>query len=97
MSWRRILLEYPVPVFEHGMRNGFHKKNLNADNMAPKRDYSKEQMIRAIEDVQRGEKVSVAATKYSVPRITLGNKVMDMSPLDCNLGPSTVLCQVLVK
>ncbi|RVE40157.1 hypothetical protein evm_015193, partial [Chilo suppressalis] len=26
MSWRRILLEYPVPVIEHGMRNRFHKE-----------------------------------------------------------------------
>lgn len=59
--------------------------------MAAKRDYSKEQMSRAIDAVQRGEKVSVAAIKYGVPRITLRNKVMEISPLDCNLGPSTVL------
>lgn len=59
--------------------------------MAPKKNYTKEQMAKAIEEVRRGEKISVAATKYAVPRITLRNKITGKSPIDCNLGPATVL------
>lgn len=59
--------------------------------MAPRKDYTTEQMAKAIEEVRKGEKISVAATRYGVPRITLHNKITGKSPVDCNLGPATVL------
>ena len=69
--------------------------------MAPRKDYTKEQMAKAIEEVRKGEKISVAATRYGVPRITLHNKITGKSPIDCNLGPATVLTyeeeRILVK
>ncbi|KAF9802935.1 hypothetical protein SFRURICE_015532 [Spodoptera frugiperda] len=58
---------------------------------APRKDYTTEQMAKAIEEVRKGEKISVAATRYGVPRITLHNKITGKSPVDCNLGPATVL------
>ncbi|XP_069357374.1 uncharacterized protein [Maniola hyperantus] len=61
--------------------------------MAPRRNYTKEQMAKAIEEVNRGEKVAVAALKYGVPRITLHNKITGKSPRDCNFGPATILSQ----
>ncbi|KAF9416586.1 hypothetical protein HW555_006095 [Spodoptera exigua] len=59
--------------------------------MAPRKDYTTEQMAKAIEEVRKGEKISVAATRYGVPRITLHNKITGKSPVDYNLGPATVL------
>lgn len=59
--------------------------------MAPRKDYTTEQMAKAIEEVRKGEKISVAATRYGVPRITLHNEITGKSPVDCNLGPATVL------
>ncbi|RVE39959.1 hypothetical protein evm_015391, partial [Chilo suppressalis] len=35
MSRRRILLEYPVPVIEHGMRNRFHKVSSEKNPARP--------------------------------------------------------------
>lgn len=37
-------------------------------------------MGKAIEEVNRGVKVAVAAAKYGVPRITLRNKITGKSP-----------------
>lgn len=69
--------------------------------MAPRKNYTKEQMAKAIEEVRKGEKISVAATRYGVPRITVHNKITGKSPIDCSLGPATVLTyeeeRVLVK
>ncbi|KAH9627760.1 hypothetical protein HF086_001774 [Spodoptera exigua] len=59
--------------------------------MGPRKDYTTAQMAKAIEEVRKGEKISVAATRYGVPRITLRNKITGKSPVDCNLGPATVL------
>lgn len=43
--------------------------------MTPKKDYTPEQMGNAIDAVRKGAKVSEAAVRYGVPRITLFNKV----------------------
>lgn len=59
--------------------------------MAPKKNYQPEQMSRAVEAVKRGESVGAAAMRYGVPRITLRNKVTGKSPLECGMGPPTIL------
>lgn len=38
--------------------------------MAPKKNYSAEQMNKAIQEVGRGVNVTTAAKKFGVPRIT---------------------------
>lgn len=69
--------------------------------MAPKKNYTPEQMGRAIDAVKRGETVGVASLKYGVPRITLRNKVTGKSPTVCAMGPATILTaqeeNILVK
>ncbi|KOB51941.1 Uncharacterized protein OBRU01_26840 [Operophtera brumata] len=69
--------------------------------MAPRRNYTPEQMGKAMEAVRRGEKVAVAALQYGVPRITLYNKVTGRTQIGCTMGPNTVLTtleeQILVK
>ncbi|CAG5019376.1 unnamed protein product [Parnassius apollo] len=59
--------------------------------MAPKKDYTPQQMGWAIEAVKKGLKISEAAKKFNVPRITLHNKVNGKSPIECSMGPSTIL------
>lgn len=59
--------------------------------MAPKKDYTPLQMGKAIEAVQKGEKIAIAAKKFGVPRITLYNKVTGKSPIECSMGPNTYL------
>ncbi|XP_045767599.1 uncharacterized protein LOC123868946 isoform X2 [Maniola jurtina] len=65
----------------------------DAQEIAPRRNYTKEQMAKAIEEVNRGEKVAVAALKHGVPRITLFNKITGKTPIECNFGPATILSQ----
>lgn len=62
--------------------------------MATRKAYTREQMANAIEEVRKGQKISTAATKHGVPRITLRNKITGKSPIDRNPGPSTVLTHV---
>lgn len=59
--------------------------------MAPKKDYTPQQMGWAIEAVRKGSKISDAAKKFNVPRITLHNKITGKSPIECSMGPSTIL------
>lgn len=59
--------------------------------MAPKKDYTPQQMNWAIEAVKKGLKISEAAKKFNVPRITLHNKITGKSPIECSMGPSTIL------
>lgn len=59
--------------------------------MAPKKDYTPQQMGWAIEAVKKGFKISEAAKKFNVPRITLYNKVTGKSPIECSMGPRTIL------
>lgn len=58
-------------------------------------------MSRAVEAVKMGEKVTVAARRFLVPRITLLNKVTGKYPINCSMGPSTILSKteedILVK
>ncbi|CAG5057384.1 unnamed protein product [Parnassius apollo] len=69
--------------------------------MAPRKNYTQEQMAKAIEEVRQGQKISAAAVKYGVPRITLYNKITGISPVECNMGPDTILTKeiemILVK
>lgn len=59
--------------------------------MAPKKDYTPQQMGQAIEAVRKGERVATAARKFNVPRVTLLNKVSGKTPINCSMGPSSVL------
>lgn len=59
--------------------------------MAPKKKYTKEQLNAALEAVARGTPVSTAAKNHSVPRITLLVKSRRKLPVDCRMGPSTIL------
>ncbi|KAI5638887.1 DDE superfamily endonuclease domain-containing protein [Phthorimaea operculella] len=59
--------------------------------MAPKKNYTPLQMAKAIEAVKGGEKISTAANKYGVPRITLYDKISGKTPVECSMGPSTYL------
>lgn len=59
--------------------------------MAPKKNYSKEQMNAALEAVGRGIPVATAAKMHSVPRVTLMYKSSGRLPVECRMGPSTVL------
>lgn len=45
----------------------------------------------AITAVQNGEPMATAAKRYGVPRITLHNKISGKTPMNCNMGPSTIL------
>lgn len=59
--------------------------------MAPKKNYSPEQMANAINAVNSGDTIAKAAEKFGVPRITLFNKVTGVSPKVCSMGPTTYL------
>lgn len=59
--------------------------------MAPKKNYTPEQMGNAIEAVRKGEKIAKAAERFGVPRVTLHNKITGKSPLECSMGPATYL------
>ncbi|XP_063625003.1 uncharacterized protein LOC134796734 [Cydia splendana] len=69
--------------------------------MAPKKNYTPEQMGRALDAVRMGEKISTAALRFGVPRITLHNKVTGKSPAVCAMGPQTIFTpeeeDILVK
>lgn len=59
--------------------------------MAPKKNYSKEQMAEALAAVARGMPVATAAKTYSVPKVTLYYKSSGKLPVECRMGPTTVL------
>ncbi|KAF9405327.1 hypothetical protein HW555_013897 [Spodoptera exigua] len=59
--------------------------------MPLRKDYMPEQMDKAIKAVRNGEKVAVAAKSFGVPRVTLYNKVSGKTPINCTMGPITVL------
>ncbi|GBP41995.1 hypothetical protein EVAR_33799_1 [Eumeta japonica] len=59
--------------------------------MAPKKNYTLQQMGWVIKAVRKGLKISEAAKKFNVPRITLHNKVTGKSPIECPMVPSTIL------
>ncbi|XP_013189681.1 uncharacterized protein LOC132903318 [Amyelois transitella] len=59
--------------------------------MAPKKSYTPLQMAQAITAVREGEKISTAAKKFGVPRITLHDKISGKTPIECSMGPSTYL------
>lgn len=62
--------------------------------MAPKKNYTPEQMGNAMEAVHKGQNISVAAKMFGVPRITLRNKEQGISPAVCSMGPATYLSKV---
>lgn len=59
--------------------------------MAPKKNYTPEQMMEAIKRARNGTKPTVAARECGVPRVTLLNKLNGKSPLNCSMGPKTIL------
>ncbi|KAJ3661313.1 hypothetical protein Zmor_005712 [Zophobas morio] len=61
--------------------------------MAPRRNYTKEQMSKAIDAVGRGMAIATAAKAFSVPRTTLLDKISGRSSLETKMGPNTVLTQ----
>ncbi|KAJ3641308.1 hypothetical protein Zmor_027820 [Zophobas morio] len=61
--------------------------------MAPRRNYTKEQMSKVIDAVGRGMAIATAAKAFSVPRTTLLDKISGRSSLETKMGPKTVLPQ----
>lgn len=59
--------------------------------MAPKKNYTREQMNAALEAVARGTPVAQAARIHSIPRVTLMYKSQGKLPVDCRMGPNTIL------
>lgn len=59
--------------------------------MACKRNYTSDQMAKAIEAVEEGMPTATAAKKFGVPRVTLYYKTSGKSPKVCRFGPATVL------
>lgn len=59
--------------------------------MAPRKKYTPDQMEKAVEAVNNGEKVAVAAERFGVPRITLHDKITGKTSIGCAMGPSTIL------
>ncbi|XP_073957399.1 uncharacterized protein [Choristoneura fumiferana] len=59
--------------------------------MAPRKNYTPDQLEKAVEAVKNGEKVAVAAKRFGVPRITLHDKISGRTTMGCAMGPSTVL------
>lgn len=59
--------------------------------MAPKKNYTKDQLNAALDAIARGMPVATAAKTYSVPRVTLLYKSTGKLPVECRMGPSTIL------
>lgn len=59
--------------------------------MAPRKDYTKEQILEAINAVTGGLPVATAAKQFGIPRTTLLSKTSGKIPVDCRMGPSTIL------
>lgn len=59
--------------------------------MAPKFNYTEDQMKNALEAVANGMPISTASKLYNVPRITLMYKHKGKSPIERKMGPETIL------
>lgn len=58
--------------------------------------YDHEKMIQAVEAVKSGAiPIRVAATKYGVPKSTLGDKMSGRSDLDTNIGRRAALSEAV--
>lgn len=57
----------------------------------PKHSYTREDVKKALEDVENGIPVSVAAQKYDIPKSTLHDKVNHKTPVETTFGPDPVL------
>ena len=55
------------------------------------KNYTKDQLNAALDAIARGMPVATAAKTYSVPRVTLLYKSTGKLPVECRMGPSTVL------
>lgn len=55
--------------------------------MAPRKNYTQEQMNQALQLVRRGTSVAEAARQTGVPRSTLLYKNSGKSPEVCSMGP----------
>ncbi|KAI8438153.1 hypothetical protein MSG28_010777 [Choristoneura fumiferana] len=67
------------------------KTDVKKNTMAPRKNYTPDQLEKAVEAVKNGEKVAVAAKRFGVPRITLHDKISGRTTMGCAMGPSTVL------
>lgn len=56
--------------------------------------YSPEDMQQAVDAVHRGMSVASASKQYKIPRITLLYKAKGKYPVDCRMGPETILTSV---
>lgn len=56
--------------------------------MAPKKNYTPEQMSQALQLVQNGIPVATSAKQAGVPRGTLMYKASDKSPRESSMGPA---------
>lgn len=60
-------------------------------DMAPKKVYTKDQLHAALDAIAKGMSVNKASKTFSIPRTTLMYKHTGKLPVDCRMGPSTIL------
>lgn len=56
-------------------------------------NYTESEMLHAINAVENGMSISMAAKKFNVPRMTLSDKSKGKTPIIRKLGPSSVLSE----
>lgn len=57
------------------------------------RKYSSEDVYNALKEVDEGASIAASARKFGVPRSTLSEKRSGRHPIECRMGPETVLTQ----
>lgn len=57
------------------------------------RKYSNEDVVNALKEVDHGATIAASARKFGIPRSTLSEKRSGKHPIDCRMGPDTVLTQ----
>jgi hypothetical protein len=67
------------------------KKKANKVAGKVRRQYGSDQTQAAIAAVRTGMPFLTASKRYGVPRIILRNKVKEISPEECSMGPPTIL------
>ena len=59
-----------------------------------RKQWSKESMAAALQNVREGMNVREAARLYNLPFETLRRRVVEKVPLECRSGPPTILTQL---
>jgi hypothetical protein len=57
----------------------------------PKRSYSRDDLVLALNEIRNGAKIRETERKYNIPHATLMDKLKEKSSLDARKGPPTVL------